>query len=741
MDVTKGISHLSHIEDLVISHGVSGINTALDTLSKLVQHLEGQTEDPEDGRGKVSIAEKFDGKMSLYFGKDEQGRFFVSTKSILSQNQKVGYTLADIQQQWKTGAEDVLMCAWKALKPFVKPSATVYQCDLLWCNQSEKKMIDHEGQKFLTFKPNTILYAVPIDNKSDVYKEVKSAQIGLVMHGVYKSSTDATGRITLDRLGESQVRSATKELNQNKSLFVIDPFIDNIDAFEGSDDIIAEIKDLIDATESISSEIDSLFDDEWSAADNPMIREVKKMLPKFVNQQVRSAGEAESIITAKNEDAFLKTFKKKLKEFLSAQSVKEQNKLKSSKGKERKSEQYKELQKWLDSMDSTFEPMLRSFFRLFSMKALLFKIFNTVEKKLGKTFVIDKKNDFELIATKPEGYVLLNGPNMVKIVDRAEFSKNNFLYSPFNEAKQYDTTGDCESIGDKNPIKVKKTLSDEILEDVLDALNTTQDVTGFNEVEAVDRISQTKNYNVLWVGKMQPPSQAHMKVLAQLSSMFNKVMLLITGTGKYFDPQLSLELIQSALDKTDLRNVDVRLGNPSDSKMVFGISSKNPEVAKGSFGDVVRKFDLSSEELSKPLVLAQGQEEIGKDGEDARYNAVKQLDTLFVVNDDEAPTEEKPYGLYGIPVLRKDGQKIGARQIREMIRQNDLEEAKLAMASGSDAIKDEIIDDLVVKSTQEESIDIAGLSVDKEIINEISQEYFIEPIEAMDMILDILTGE
>ena len=746
INVSKGVSHLNHPEDLVISHGIAGINTALDTLKRFTTRLENQTDDLEDERESIVVSEKIDGAPSLYFGRDGQGNFFVSTKSILSKNQKIGYNLAEIQKLWTTGVRDVLMDAWKILKPIYKTNGVVLQGDLLWSNYSGKKTIEHDNQKFITFQPNTIMYAVPVDNKSDIYKDIKGAQLGIVVHGIYKS-VNSNERVDINRMSDKLIRPACLELDQNKSVFVIDPFVDKLQVFENNEDLINEIQDVIKGTESVVDDIDPMFDEEWNNADNAMIRKAKKLIPLFVNQQVRSVGNAESIITAKNEDAFLKTFKKKMKEFLVARSAQEQSKLKSSQGQERKANEFKEFQKWMDSIDTTFEPMLRAFFRLFSLKILILKIFDQVEKKLGQTFVIDKKNDYNLIATKPEGYVLLNGPNMVKIVDRAEFSKNNLLYSPFNEEKNViGTTGDPESIGDKKPFKVK-TLADEILEDVLNSVSATCEVTGFNEVDAIDQASKTKNYNVLWVGKMQPPTKAHLNVLGQLSKMFNKVFLLVTDVSKYVDAELSVALIKDAVQKAGYRNVEIKLGRKQGSldplKSTFGISSKKADVATESVNDIIKFFEVDENDTKKPFVLALGDEEAGKVGEDNRFNSIKNSDTLFVVNDGEEPSTEKPYGLYGIPIIRDDGGlKIGARMIRDMVAKNDIENAKDVMAQGDEDIKDQIIDSLIEKmKTNEEYFNIDNFSIEQNIIKNIKEEYCIDQSEAMDMILDILQGE
>lgn len=747
VDVTNGIAHLNHPEDLVISNGVGGINTALNIISRFVDKVEDQTEESNS----VIVSEKTDGSMSLYFGRDDQGKFFVSTKSILSKEQKLGYTLADIQRLWQTGVEESLMCAWKSLKPAFRENGVVLQCDLLFCSKTQKRIVDHEGQKYLTFQPNTILYAIPVDNQSDLYKQVKQAQLGVVVHGIYKAASGEDGRVVMDRLPENNIREIAKELNNNRNIFVIDPFVDQIEPFDGIEDIVTEIRDLIDASESLIGDIDSSFDEEWSSNSHTMIKEAKRLLPMFVNQQVRVAGDAESILTAKNEDAFLRTFKRKLKEFLNARSDLEQSKLKSSKGQERKAQHFKELQKWFDDLDSTFEPMLRSFFRILSIKGLIFKLFTNMENKLGKTFMVDKQNDFQLIATKPEGYVLLHGPNMIKIVDRVEFSRNNMLNSPFQEETNLQmtrgTTGDPESIGDKKPLKIKKSLTDEILEDVLDALEGTKELSGFNEVDAVDMASRTKEYNALWVGKMQPPTQAHFNVLEQLSKTFHKVLLLITDTGKYLDPELSVDLIQSAVERKGMRNVEVKLGREEGGirphNSVFGLSSKKPEIAKQSVNDIIKFFDLGDEDKERVFVLAQGDEKAGNEGEEDRFKKIKNTNTLFIVNDGEEPSEEKPFGLYAIPILRGDkGVKIGARQVREMINNEEFEEAKLKMAPGADDIKDQIIDSVIAKSkVEEEYFDIEGFNVDKEIINELAEDRCMDQTEATELLLEILQGE
>jgi hypothetical protein len=126
------------------------------------------------------------------------------------------------------------------------------------------------------------------------------------------------------------------------------------------------------------------------------------------------------------------------------------------------------------------------------------------------------------------------------------------------------------------------------------------------------------------------------------------------------------------------------------------------------------------------------------------YKTLSQETNETIVNNDEEPSNEKPFGLYGIPIMRdKSGTKIGATMIREMVQKNELEKAKDAMAPGDEDIKDQIIDSMIAKMSQnEEYFDIEGFKIDKMIISDITKKNFIDPSEAMMLILDILqTGE
>jgi len=142
VDVSKGISHLEHPEDLAISHGVGGINTALNVIDKFSERLGDQGQnlaaDPQ-----MVLSEKIDGAPSFYVGKDDQGKFFVAYKgSFERKTQALSYTLRDIQMQYENKGTllDKMMTVWKVMKPIFKPSATVIQADMLFYSKASKNV-------------------------------------------------------------------------------------------------------------------------------------------------------------------------------------------------------------------------------------------------------------------------------------------------------------------------------------------------------------------------------------------------------------------------------------------------------------------------------------------------------------------------------------------------------------------------------------------------------------------------
>ena len=122
---------------------------------------------------------------AIFAGVDpSDGKFFVAKKSVFNKTPLLYKTRKEINDDPKLP---------QALKPFLIALEEfgklgikgVLQGDLMFTSSSlETEMID--GQRFTTFQPNTIVYAVP--RYSDLDRQIRSAKIGVVWHTTYSGA-------------------------------------------------------------------------------------------------------------------------------------------------------------------------------------------------------------------------------------------------------------------------------------------------------------------------------------------------------------------------------------------------------------------------------------------------------------------------------------------------------------------------------------------------------------------------
>ena len=176
-------THLEHLEDNIFNKGHEGAKEAVDYLYSLHQMLEGNTKTP------VSMTTKWDGAPAIVAGKDPQtGKFFVGTKGVFAKNPKMNFTNSDIEKYHAdqgdkdaSGLRNKLKLALKHLSRLNWD--TVAQGDMLFAGPGDIKEQVIDGEQYIVFKPNTIVYAVP--KNSDLAKEILSAGFGIVWHTEY----------------------------------------------------------------------------------------------------------------------------------------------------------------------------------------------------------------------------------------------------------------------------------------------------------------------------------------------------------------------------------------------------------------------------------------------------------------------------------------------------------------------------------------------------------------------------
>src|SRR6056300_218161 len=170
-------THMTHIEDKVLYGGVKGTRDAIMALRSMRDMLGGKKD------GNVSV--KWDGAPAIFAGTDPRdGRFFVAKKGIFNKSPKVYKTDSDIDDDTSGDLNTKLKQAL-AYQPDLGIKGVI-QGDFLF-SAADVKTQKIKGKSYVTFHPNTIVYAIPAN--TEMAKDVKKAKIGIVWHTTYTGDT------------------------------------------------------------------------------------------------------------------------------------------------------------------------------------------------------------------------------------------------------------------------------------------------------------------------------------------------------------------------------------------------------------------------------------------------------------------------------------------------------------------------------------------------------------------------
>jgi len=174
------LSNSEHIEDEVLNRGVAGTRDAINFLQSLRDMLAG------NASSKVNVTTKWDGAPAVFCGiNPDNGKFFVGTKGVFNANPKLNYTDADIDVNHPSGGLNAKLKV--ALRYLPKLGIKgILQGDMMF-SKGDIKTQTIGGEEYITFQPNTIVYAVPSDSK--LARAMTSAQLGIVFHTSYTGKT------------------------------------------------------------------------------------------------------------------------------------------------------------------------------------------------------------------------------------------------------------------------------------------------------------------------------------------------------------------------------------------------------------------------------------------------------------------------------------------------------------------------------------------------------------------------
>ena len=384
-------THLEHLEDDIINLGYKGAQQSIAFVEALFELFQGKS------NRKMNITVKWDGAPAVVCGKDpETGLFFVATKhGAFAKDPKLGFTPELIDFYYSSGPGETLKHVYHALKD--SNMQDVLQGDVMF-TPDIKKNTNIDGKNYITFKPNTIMYAVPPDDP--LGEKIGNATVGIVFHTKY------SGKRAVNQMSASFSVDVSKL--KSKTAWIQDASYQDM---SGKMTLTAQ------ETRTVSSHIASAKTNAISArkfldelATQQIDLTVGYMFKIFVNRLVRDG-------TPINERSLAG-----LESFVIDRVAKKEVGMKTAAGRQKYAGLKKELQKYIRDNRTNFRSMFKVYTSLLDAKNIFVKKLNEAQ---GIPTFIETPEGFR--ATDPEGYVAIDKTgNAVKLVNRMEFSQANF---------------------------------------------------------------------------------------------------------------------------------------------------------------------------------------------------------------------------------------------------------------------------------------------------------------------------
>jgi hypothetical protein len=387
--------HLVHLEDLVFDQGYAGAEQA-------IQYLEGVRDMLAAGGSATRVTVKWDGAPAIVAGIDPIDRkFFVGTKSVFAKSPKLVKDKKSLDEYYGgSPLYDILKHAFTYLKKL--GISGVLQGDLLFSPERPIESSKIDGEQYLTFRPNTITYAVK--EGTTLADRVKRAKLGIVFHTTYTGDSIETMTANFG--------ANISGLTQTPDVWVEDAYYKDYTGTVTLTD--SENASVMKDISTIRNQLQKLT----PAKFNQFLQEPD--LSAFLNQYVNALTRAGQ--TVADPKGFISGFTNFYKQKIQA----EIGQLKggpSSPAVTRRIEKIDATTKFIRDNFDTLVGMLEIYRQIIRVKLVLIKKLNQAES-IG-TFL---KTDAGYKVTSPEGFVAIgHAGGAVKLNDRLEFNRANFI--------------------------------------------------------------------------------------------------------------------------------------------------------------------------------------------------------------------------------------------------------------------------------------------------------------------------
>jgi hypothetical protein len=385
--------HLEHLEDNIFNRGVAGARESINFLRSLRDMLAGHSQ------SKVNVTTKWDGAPAVICGiNPDNGKFFVGTKSVFNKDGKLNYTDEDIDRNHPGEGLNKKLKVALAFLPKLGFTG-ILQGDLLFTKGDiDKKTIDN--QSYLTFQPNTIVYAVPTDTM--MAKKMLDAQIGIVFHTSYN------GR-SMDSLRAS-FNIDIGHLKSTKDVWFRDAsFVDASGTATFTKEETKDISDILSQAGKVFQTINPLILNRISTNET-----FNLFIKTYNNTKVRSGEQITN--TQQHTLGLIKWIEDRLNKAI-LESKKEDTK------KKRIAEKT-EVMRFFRGNAAQLKLIFDLMNLIVDAKILIVRKMEKIKSSID-TFV---RTDTGFKVTGPEGFVAVDrlSGGALKLIDRMEFSQQNF---------------------------------------------------------------------------------------------------------------------------------------------------------------------------------------------------------------------------------------------------------------------------------------------------------------------------
>jgi len=383
-------THLQHIEDVILVDGHKGGVAVIEYFQGILQTLQGSADQP------INVSVKWDGAPAVVCGTNpENGKWFVGTKAVFGKTPKLNYTKDDISRNHGTDdlGQKLLKCLVHLEKLNIKG---IVQGDYMFHRETLQRQ-SMAGENYLTFKPNTITYAVPED--SDLGRQMSAAQVGIIFHTTYAGDS-------IDNL-KAKYGADVAAFTPTPDVWFDNATYKNV---SGTANFTAEEQAQFTAGMEKLKALLTKVPTNLSA----MLGVNKDFLPffmLFINDQIKKG------VLPTDTNEYLKGFA----EFYQGRMQQQAAGLKAQKALQLRQQKMKDMPLFLKQMQKPLAAMMSFYKEVISLKKL------TLDK-MNKATAIGTfaQTDSGLEVTDPEGFVAVGqAGDAVKLVDRLGFSKKN----------------------------------------------------------------------------------------------------------------------------------------------------------------------------------------------------------------------------------------------------------------------------------------------------------------------------